>query len=290
MSKRFLISIVATAALVAALPFVATQVAGQGGTGRAALRPRPPQPIPMLNGKPDFTGVFDVDGVEDIRDNLAPDSEIKFTPAGAAKFRTMDEAADPNARCLPWGPTRMMCCTRHPIGFIVHPTQILILTESQQTFRIVYMDSRDLPKDFYDRERNIDRQVAGWMGFSRGRWEGDTLVVETVGADERTQVDGHGMHPHTEKMKLTERFRFTDANNIDYRATVDDPAYYQKPWTFLKTFRRLNSGDPDMDRILSHACNENEQDVKFSVPTLSQGTGEGGRTKPMPGGRGGRGY
>lgn len=289
MSKRFLISILAATAVVAALPLVTAELAGQGrqGGGRGAA---PAGPVPRtLDNKPDFTGVFDVNGVEDIRDDLAPDSEIKFTPAGAAKFRSMDEAADPNARCLPWGPTRMMCCTRHPIGFIMNQQVIAVLTESQQTFRLVYMDGRPLPTDLYDKAGNVDRQAGGWMGFSRGKWEGDTLVVETVGADERTQVDGHGMHPHTNKMKLTERYTMTDRNTIQYSGTVDDPAYYQKPWTFLKTFRRL-VGNPDGDRILSHACAENEKDVEFSVPTLSTGTGEGGRTKPLPGGRGGRGY
>jgi hypothetical protein len=288
MSKRFLISLVATTAIVAALPFVATQVAGQGrGAGRGATLAGPAPRT--LDNHPDFTGVYDVDGVEDIRDNLAPDSEIRFTPAGAAKFKTMDEAADPNARCLPWGPTRMMCCTRHPIGFVMNPQMILILTESQQTFRIVYMDGRPLPTDIYDKSGNIDRQSAGWFGFSRGKWEGDTLVVETIGPDERTQIDGHGMHPHTEKMKLTERFTMKDRNTVEYSGTVDDPPYYQKPWTFLKTFKRL-VGNPDGDRILSHACLENEKDVEFSVPTLSTGTGEGGRTKPAGRGEAGRGY
>src|SRR6266508_24170 len=72
------------------------------------------------DGHPDLTGVFDVNGVENITDNLAPGSEILHTAYGLEQFKKVDQALDPNARCLPWGPTRMICCTRMPIGFIVH--------------------------------------------------------------------------------------------------------------------------------------------------------------------------
>jgi hypothetical protein len=277
MSKRFLISTVAAVAVLATLPLLSAQGRQAGGRGTAAGGGKSAGPVPTLNGHPDFTGVYDDNGIEDIRDILAPGSEIKFTPAGAAKYKTQDYAKDPNSTCLPWGPTRMMCCTRHPIGFVMNPTMTLILTESQQTFRIVYMDNRPLPTDLYDKQGNVDPQAGGWMGFTRGHWEGDTLVTETLGADGRSWVDGHGAHPHTSKMKVTERYHMTDANTIEYQATIDDPAYYQKPWTFLKTIKRM-TGNPDGDRILGHACLENEKDYEFQRETHPPDSGEGGRT------------
>ena len=282
MRKRSLISVWTAAAVLTSLPLVYTQVFGQGrlgsgGRGGGGLG-RASGPVPRtLDGHPDFTGVFDVDGIEDIRDVLVPGSEIRHTPYGAERYKQADYAQDPNSKCLPWGPTRMMCCTRHAIGFVMNPQVIVIITESQQTFRLAYMDGRPLPKDLYDREGHVDRQVGGWMGFSRGRWEADTLVVDTVGADDRTWVDGHGAHQHSEKMKLTERLRMIDANTIEYGATIDDPVIYQKPWAFNKTFKRMTGGG-DADRILSQSCVENEKDVEYQKPTYPPDSGEGGPT------------
>ena len=222
------------------------------------------------DGHPDLTGVFNVNGVENITDNLAPGSEIVHTAYGLEQFKKVDQALDPNARCLPWGPTRMMCCTRMPIGFIVHKDVIAILTESQQTFRLVYMDGRPLPGDLYDSQGNVDPQVGGWMGFSRGRWDGDKLVVETVGPDPRTWIDGHGGHQHSDKMKLTEVFEMKDPKTIAYVATIEDAVHYQKPWSFVKTIERV----PEGDRILSHACAENEQDIAYMKPGAIVGGGQ----------------
>lgn len=222
------------------------------------------------DGHPDLTGVWNVNGVENITENLAPGSEIVHTAYGLEQFKKVDQALDPNARCLPWGPTRMMCCTRMPIGFLQHKDVIAILTESQQTFRLVYMDGRPLPDDLYDSEGNVDPQVGGWMGFSRGRWDGDKLVIETTGADPRTWIDGHGGHQHSAKMKLTEVLEMKDPNTIAYIATIDDPLHYQKPWSFVKTIQRAPKGD----RILSHACTENEKDLEFMKPGAIVGGGQ----------------
>jgi hypothetical protein len=258
MKTRLLTAIVTAGTL-------AVMVSACGGSGAADTAAAPAAQadasgIPRTpDGHPDFTGAFDVNGVEDIRTTLAPGSEIVHTAEGEARWAKVDQALDPNARCLPWGPTRMMCCTRHPIGFVYHKDVIVVLTESQQTFRLVYMDGRPVPEDLYDDEGNVDPQVGGWFGFSTGRWEGDTLVVETVGADERTWVDGHAGHQHTAKMKFTERFDMKDKDTIEYIATIDDPIIYQKPWSFVKTFKRLPPGD----RILSHSCLENEKDLPY---------------------------
>jgi hypothetical protein len=261
---RFLIAVVTVATLLGgwrASSIVAAQ--GRGGAAKPAAKPAGPVPR-TPEGKPDFTGTWDVDGVEEIDTILAPGSKIEFTPFGAAQIKKIDQADDPNARCLPWGPTRMMCCTRHPDGFVVHKDVIAILTESQQTFRLVYMDGRGFPKDMYNADGSVDRQVGGWMGFSVGRWEGDTLVVDTRGADDRTWIDGHGAHQHSDKMKFLERFQMTDANTIQYTGTVDDPVYFTKPWTFVKTFKRMVG-----DRIMSHSCVENEKDLEYFKPGVS---------------------
>lgn len=264
MSKRVLVSTLVAlvlAVFVAACSPAAQPPAPAAETSEAAGVPR------SADGKPDFTGVYTVGGVEDIRDNLTPGSEIVFTDFGLKRIKENNLAIDPNTRCLPWGPTRMMCCTAMPIAFVNHKDLVVILTESQQTFRLVYTDGRPVPEDLYDSEGNVDPQVGGWMGFSTGKWEGDTLVVETVGADDRTWLDGHGGHQHSNKMKLTERFQPIDAMTISYTATIDDPITYQKPWSFAKTFTKQPN-----DRILSHACMENERDLQYMQPLPVMGT------------------
>jgi hypothetical protein len=255
MNKQFLGALIAVG-LVVMLAGAACQ---RNGEGEAATTPDSGGIPRATDGRPDLTGVWNVDGVENISDNLAPGSEIVHTAYGLEQFKKVDQALDPNARCLPWGPTRMMCCTRMPIGFIQHKDVIAVLTESQQTFRLVYMDGRPLPEDLYNGEGNVDPQVGGWMGFSRGRWDGDKLVIETMGADARTWIDGHGGHQHSDKMKFTEVLDMKDPKTIAYTGTIDDPVHYQKPWSFVKTFVRA----PETDRILSHSCVENEKDLPF---------------------------
>ena len=253
MNTRF-IGLLIAGALVAGC--TSSQPAGEGEAAAEAQNTGIPR---TADGRPDLTGVWNVDGVENISDNVAPGSEIVHTAYGLEQFKKVDQALDPNARCLPWGPTRMMCCTRMPIGFIQHSDVIAVLTESQQTFRLVYMDGRPLPEDLHDSEGNVDPQVGGWMGFSRGRWDGDKLVIETVGADPRTWIDGHGGHQHSDKMTFTEVLEMKDAKTIAFTGTIDDPVHYQKPWSFVKTIVRV----PETDRILSHSCIENEKDLPY---------------------------
>jgi hypothetical protein len=88
------------------------------------------------------------------------------------------------------------------------------------SYRIIFMDGRQHPKDL----------VPSNYGHSVGRWEGDTLVVETVGLNEKFWIDTRGT-PHTDKLKFTERFTRSDMNTLQYQATIDDPGAYTKPWT-----------------------------------------------------------
>src|SRR3989442_15670372 len=106
MSPRVLIPIVAAVALLAVLRLSSTGAVGQGRQGAGGRGARtaatPAGPVPKsLDGHADFTGVYNAHGSEDIRDTLAPGSEITFTPAGAAKYKTQDYAQDPDSRCLP---------------------------------------------------------------------------------------------------------------------------------------------------------------------------------------------
>jgi hypothetical protein len=109
------------------------------------------------------------------------------------------------------------------------------------------MDGRTHPEDVTD--------YPYFMGHSIGRWDGDTLVVETAGIDERSWLDTAG-HEHSAQLRLTERFRKSGADTIQWTVTFDDPVFFTKPWSVTRTFRR---GTPT-DRILPYACTENNKD------------------------------
>jgi hypothetical protein len=130
-----------------------------------------------------------------------------FTPYGAERWRTVDTAKDPTGICLPPGPSRAFTAP-FPFLLVQQKDAIGLLFEYQTIWRIVYMDGRPHPADIADYPQ--------FMGHSIGRWEGDTLVVNTVGIDERSWLDTAG-HEHSDKLRLTERFtkKGADTNRVD---------------------------------------------------------------------------
>jgi hypothetical protein len=132
------------------------------------------------------------------------------------------------------------------------PTLIVILSEDL-TYRQIFLDGRDLPVD-----PNPD-----FMGYSVGRWEGDTLVVTTVGYNDRTWLDYAG-HPHTESLRTTERFHRKDFGHLELNETFDDPKAYARPWT-VKVMGDLIA---DSD-LLEYVCKENNKDISHLVGKAS---------------------
>ena len=135
-----------------------------------------------------------------------------------------------------------------PIKIIQTPGVIVLLYEDFNHFRQVFMDGRGLPKD----------PQPTWMGYSVGKWEGDTLVVESSGFNDQTWLDDGG-HPHTEALHVTERFRRRDFGHMDLQLIVDDAKAYTKPWG--PTLRLDFLAD---DELLENIC-ENEKDLQHIV-------------------------
>ena len=117
------------------------------------------------------------------------------------------------------------------------------------------MDGRKLP--------NPDDVNPTYLGYSVAHWDGDTLVIESNGFNNRTWLDASG-HPHGEQLKVTERLTRTDFNNIKVEATIDDPEYYTKPWTVVTgiTWTPNTTGPFTMrgGEILEYICQENNKD------------------------------
>ena len=131
-----------------------------------------------------------------------------------------------------------------PIKIVQAPRETMILYEVGNLHRQIFADGRSLPKEF---------DFPAFLGYSAGRWEGDTFVVETAGFNDQTTLDGAG-HPHSDALHLTERFRRRDFGHLDWEMTFDDPKMYTKPFTIKVPHDLL----PD-DDIYEMFC-ENEKD------------------------------
>ena len=123
---------------------------------------------------------------------------------------------------------------------------MLFLYEADTAFRQIYLDGRKHPHD----------PQPSWLGYSVGRWEGDSLLVDAIGFTDRSPLDIVG-HTHSDAMRVTERFHRRDFGHMDVQVTIDDPKTYTRPFTYKFTDKLL----PDTDLIESF-CTENEKDTK----------------------------
>jgi hypothetical protein len=273
----------AAAARGAAAPGAAPEgalAAGRGGRGgrggnqpAAALPPVPRFPnepaYGVHAGKPDFgglaKGVWSVPYIVNLQVNAHDEKGCQyiyppFTPEAKAIWERRElkdlEKDDPEGFCLPPGVPRMLY-TPYPTQIYQMPDRILFVFEGgAHVWRLVWMDGRKLP--------NPDDVNPTYLGYSVAHWDGDTLVIESNGFNNRTWLDASG-HPHGEKLNVTEKLTRTDFNNIKVETTIDDPEYYTKPWTAITgiTWTPNRTGPFTMrgGEILEYICQENNRDI-----------------------------
>jgi hypothetical protein len=219
-------------------------------------RPNLSAPAPRLaDGKPDISGLWLTRGIYigDIARDLKEPVPYRPWAAELYKKRRAEESKDdPTGRCVPGGVPRS---TAVPYPFkILHATNgmVVILYEAVHAYRQIFTDGRPHPKD----------PNPNWLGYSVGRWEKDTLVVETTGFVENSWLDNFGK-PGTEQMRVTERFTRKDFGSMNVEVTIDDPKAYTKPWTV--TLPLVLQPDTEM---LEYICPENEKDYdRLTKPT-----------------------
>ena len=201
------------------------------------------------DGKPDLSGVWVVrNGSFYLTWDLKPE-EMQPWAAALYKQREANFRRDTDGiACLPPGPKAAIGVGGFPIKIIQNPGLTVILHEYDTIFRQVFTDGRALPED----------PNPTWMGYSVGRWDGDTLVVTTAGFNDRTTIDLAG-HPHTEALRVTERFHRRNIGHMDVQMTFDDPKAYTRPWTLPMEFDLR----PDED-LMEYVC-ENERDASHLV-------------------------
>jgi hypothetical protein len=245
-------SALAQVALAQSVPSASTSPAGSGGANNPALVAAVPEgPPPRLpDGTPDFSGVWVGSGpIGDIRSGLLPGEEVVLLPAAEALMKSRMAADDPEALCLPTGVPRI---APYPWRIVQAPafgkaTHLFFLFEGNiHSYRQIFMDGREHPDDL----------EATWYGHSVGHFEGDTLVIETVGFNELFWFDFMG-HPHTTQLRTVERYTRTSFGELEVVTTVEDPGAYAKPFT-VKYTHTLRPGW----ELMEYICNENNQDVE----------------------------
>ena len=227
---------------------------------------RDPNAPRTKDGKPDLTapaprtafGMVDLSGIwqTDLRFNFNLAADLKadavpMLPWGQALYQERQDNAgkdDPEGFCMPAGVPRIGGVP-FPQKIIQTPTVVVILYETRSTFRQIFLDRHTVVRD----------PQPTWMGYSTGKWEGDTLVVETTGFNDKTWLDDAG-HPHSDALRVIERFRRPDFGHLLIEITIDDPKAYARPWTVTEQF--LLDADTE---LIEYVCNENNLDIPHLV-------------------------
>jgi len=221
---------------------------GRGGAAAAPAAPAPrwPDGTIRLGALPGQTGLWygDFGG--------GRGGEIPFQPwaRGVYDFRRENEL-EPHARCKPSGVVRQFQ-TPYGVDIVDMPeTKVIYIMDvgGPHSFRTIHMDGRSHPKDPFPSA----------YGHSIGRWEGDTLVVDTVGFNENFWLDRAGL-PHTKTMHVIERFTRVNMNTMRYEYTVDDPSAYTAPWTKVANMS-FRSGD----ELFEYICQDNNLGSELMV-------------------------
>ncbi len=237
-------------AAVAGSAAAQSSAAAAGGVGPATgifhQAPIVTGPTPHLrDGTVDLSGVWMGGGSNssDISKALKPGDSVSMLPWAEKVFKGRKAEEDPESLCLPFGIPRS---APYPWRILQTPTHYYILYEGNiHSFRQIFMDGRKHPDD----------PNPTWYGDSIGHWEGETLVIDTVGFNDKFWFDYLG-HPHTEKLHTVERYTRTDLGTIDIEVTIDDPGAYTKPFTAVGR-ARLQPGD----ELMEYICQENNQDL-----------------------------
>jgi len=222
-------------------------------------RAGPPKgPVPRLpNGMVDlmdatWTGGGPVNDLEGQGGLKKGELDALLLPWAKALMATRDETQEPHNACLPMGVPRV---TPFPYRFVQNythkpPTHMFILHEGNiHSYRQIFMDGRKHPAE-------LDPT---WYGHSIGSWEKDTLVIDTVGYNDKFWFDRRG-HPHTEQLHTVERWTRLNLGEMENKVTIDDPGAYSKPFTL--TFMATTTPG---DELLEYICQENNQ---YGIQTI----------------------
>jgi hypothetical protein len=215
--------------------------------GKPNLAAPPPK---SADGHPDLSGIWQPNTrfLQDLAADMKP-GEVPYQPWAEQLVKERANGArgkeDPAAFCVPGMPKLIVL--PYPYKIYQMPDVTVILYEGFTTFRQIFTDGRELPKD----------PQPSWLGYSVGKWDGDTFVVDTIGINDKTWMDNAG-RPHSDALHTTERYRRTSFGTLEVSLTIDDPKAYTRPWTVNESPSRLLLGQD----LLEYVCTENNRDVE----------------------------
>ncbi|MCC6630715.1 MAG: hypothetical protein IT482_01480 [Gammaproteobacteria bacterium] len=201
----------------------------------------------QLASLPDWTGIWEVDWANK-RGIRTPRPQMKLTPDYQKKldaFRAAQKQGEnvqsEAANCVPPGLPGIMT-QPYPIEFLYQPGKVVMLIEAYMQFRTVHTDGRKHPED----------PDLTYMGHSIGHWEGDTLVIDSVGFTTSTQI-ASGV-PHSDQLRVVERIRRVSPDWMEIQTTLTDPVVLAEPYTITTSYRHLT------DELREYICLENNRD------------------------------
>ena len=235
------------AAATAAAQWISLPLAGTPRTPDG--KPNLNAPTPRgTNGKPDLSGIWRPDSGR-YNETLMPDgTEAPMLPWAAAEYKRRQDTHGfdkPQVRCMPHGVPDAMLVPNLPFKIVQTPSVTIVLYEMFNQFRQIFTDGRRFP---------VDPNPA-WYGYSVGVWVGDTFLVESEGFKEGSWLDNGG-HPHTDALRVVERFHRPSFGHMELDVTVSDTKAYTRPWTST-TIRLVLLPDTE---LIEHLC-ENEKDA-----------------------------
>src|SRR6266700_6105259 len=235
-----------SSALMVVFALMSLSAQAQGGQQRVLPTLKGPTPH-LSDGKPDLSGVWRGGGpVQDLAVGLTKGETIPLLPEAEKLMKSRQSKDDPEANCLPTGVPRI---APYPWRILQTPTHVFFLFEGNiHSYRQIFLNQTKHPED-------LDPT---WYGHSIGHYEGDTLVIDTVGFNDRFWFDFRG-HPHSTKLHTVERYTRTNLGTLLVETTITDPTYYTTPFTVSFT-ARLRPGEERMEYI----CQENEQDANHT--------------------------
>jgi hypothetical protein len=223
-------------------PAFATIARGQGGPPPVSAEPDG-TPVPRTaDGRADLSGIWNKRLVLNTAREVQP---LPFTPEGLKAYNDVWNHIDPTSRCIFPGVPRVNS-SPYPMQIVQLPDKLIFLYEYMHNFRVVYTDGR----------AHHEEWEPSLLGDSIGRWEGDTLVIETTNLTDRTWLDDHG-NRHSDALKVTERWRRISANQLAYEETLDDSKFYTRPWTASWVMPLA----PNDWVIMEYACTDNNKDM-----------------------------
>jgi hypothetical protein len=243
--------------------------------------PAPRQPLPRTaDGKPNLDGIWQASSTAaaDLQDHAARynmlagrsvvvGAEIPYQPWAATKkaenFQNRQKA-DPLAQCYMPGVPRIMYLD-FPFQIFQTPRAVAITFEWSLVYRLIYTDGSQHPAD-----------LDSWMGDSRGRWDGDTLVVDVANHNDKTWFDMAGDF-HSNALHVVERYRMTGPDTIQYEATIEDSKVFTKPWTIRIPLHRRS----DRDALFEYNCQSEAEEVSGAF-TREERTWYPGAGTPPP--------